>query len=110
MAKFAEDGQPTPSQVGMSQPVIRARQQQDNFGGTVLIIVLWTVNERGSNECNFSNKANALELTPLPSLAAQEPGYEEKGGEGAFLDFLEVFGKFSQIQVETLNLTGLCKQ
>ncbi len=71
MAKFAEDGQPTPSQVRMSQPAIRARQQQDNFGGTVLIIVLWTVNERGSNGCNVSNKANALELTPFPLLYAE---------------------------------------
>jgi hypothetical protein len=34
-AKSAEDGQPMPNQMGMSQLAMRARQQQDNFGGTV---------------------------------------------------------------------------
>jgi hypothetical protein len=50
MAKSAEDGQLTPSQVEMNPLAIRVRQQPDSFGGTVPIIGLSIASEQGSKK------------------------------------------------------------
>jgi hypothetical protein len=50
MAKSAEDGQLTPSQVEMNPLAIKVRQQLDSFGGTVPVTSLSIASERGSKK------------------------------------------------------------